>query len=335
MPIHARSEFARQYTPKSERERIAAELATAFSDNQADVYVLTRDELEALWVGLQKARGRSNQQIEERFLSLTGVEVVVSSEGFEVVKAFGATAVGTIQDGRRISILAQEMKRSGNILGTYYTKVRNGRTYIIFRGRSGLRKVLTGTIYLSTNIKLIKLGVGVEGVKAVSRSGASFAIFASVTLNTIQWLFDSEFGWNEYSANLTTDVMKTVLATASGYLVGSLLATSASIAVLPVGVGVVVTIAVGYTLHVLDRELGLTERLATATSAYYHLWGAAGALAREALEQKRRKSSRLVREYVYGLVEDTGEALLQIASQAIRNAIDEALRSFISPVRRL
>lgn len=57
-------------------------------------------------------------------------------------------------------------------------------------------------------------------------------------------------------------------------------------------------------------------------------------MAWEVLEQKRQNSSRLVREYVYGLIEDTGDALLQIASQAIKDAIDEALRSFISPVRR-
>ena len=130
------------------------------------------------------------------------------------------------------------------------------------------------------------------------------------------------------------DVIKTVLAAASGYFTGSLLAASASIAVIPVGVGVVRTVAVGYTLYALDRELGLTERRATATSGYYHIWGAAGTMAWEALEQKRRNSSRLVREYVYGLVEDTGDALLQIASQTIKDAIDEALRSFISPVHR-
>ena len=287
--------------------RSHAELETAFKENQHDIYVQNSRELIELWVAEQKSKGKSPQQIEAAFEQITGNELTDAIE--QAGRAFGSNMISAAVDSKMLVALAAEMKRSGSILGRYYIDTRGGKQYVIFKGRPGLRKTLTGTRYLATNTKVMKIGVGGQALRASAKGGFIVSVIFSVSLNSIDWVLKDEFRWTNWIANVSTDIVKVIISGAAGYAAGMYFAgTAATIAILPLGAAIVAGIVVAGALYVLDNHFGITKAII------------------EHLERTERNVKNEILDGFYYIVQSTGHAVRRQLESHVRSQISVLLR---------
>lgn len=127
---------------------LESKLAEKWNDNQADVYVLERDDLVAVWIQEQKTQGRTDSQIKTKFEELVGeTSLTLAEDSFQLADDHGATAVTATIDAKVLASLGRDMQRSGNVLGQYKIRPHNGKKYIAFKGNHRLRSVIKGTRY--------------------------------------------------------------------------------------------------------------------------------------------------------------------------------------------
>ncbi|MCC5827292.1 hypothetical protein [Alkalimonas sp.] len=287
--------------------RSHAELETAFKENQHDIYVQNCRELIELWVAEQKSKGKSSQQIEAAFEQIAGNKLTDAIE--QAGRAFGSNMISAAADSKMLVALAAEMKRSGSILGRYYIDTRGGKQYVIFKGRPGLRKTLTGTRYLATNTKVMKIGVGGQALRASAKGGFIVSVIFSVSLNSIDWVLKDEFRWTNWIANVSTDIVKVVISGAAGYAAGMYFAgTAATIAILPLGAAIVAGIVVAGALYVLDNHFGITKAII------------------EHLERTERNVKNEILDGFYYIVQSTGHAVRRQLESHVRSQISVLLR---------
>jgi hypothetical protein len=253
--------------------RLRSELNSAFQENNADLFVLEYPDLVVLWVETSRMQAMSGEQIQRRFRELTGQALTLGGSALAAGRDYGAAAT----DAQAMLSLARDLHRSGNIFGTYRIEIRRGRRYVVFRGRPGLRQVLTAPRYLETNPKVIRMGVGREASRAMARSGLLLTFVFSVSANTYEWLRNDEATFLYLLGNVATDMAKAGIATAAGYLAAAGVAAATAggvIAVLPIAAGIAVGLAVGFALNQLDDRFNLTGRLVDAMTASYNQWKA-------------------------------------------------------------
>lgn len=286
-----------------------AELETAFKENQHDIYVQDSRELVELWVAEQRSKGKSQQQIESSFEEITGGKLAEALE--QAGRAFGSNIISATKDSKMLVALAGEMKRSGSILGRYYIDTRGGKPYVIFKGRAGLRKILTGTRYLATNTKVMNIGVGGKALRASARGGFFVSVIFSVTLNSVDWVLKDEFRWTNWIANVSTDIVKAVISGAAGYAAGMYFAgTAATIAILPLGAAIVAGIVVAGALYALDNHFGITKAII------------------EHLERTEKNVKNEIRDGFYYIIQSTGHAVRRQLESHVRSYISGLLRRF-------
>lgn len=291
-----------------------AELETAFNENQHDIFVQNDRELLELWIAEQKSKGVNQQHISAKFEQLVGMPL--DEYLMQFGKNYGATVVTAGADVKVLSVLAAEMKRSGSILGQYYFQTQNGKKYIIFKGRAGLRQILTGTRYLATNSKVMQLGIGGQAMRASAKGGILISVIFSATLNTIDWIFKDEFRWTNWLATISTDIVKAAIASAAGYAAGMVVSaglvaiTGASIAIFPLAAAILVGIGIGVALNWLDNKYGVTQAIIN------HL---------NRIEYDTKKD---LSEGVYYVVSAAGQAVKRRLTGAIRSYLSSLLRRF-------
>ncbi|WP_372627911.1 hypothetical protein [Arsukibacterium sp.] len=282
------------------------QLETAFKENQHDVYVLNTQEMIRLWDAEQRSKGKSPQQISEMFEKITETPFAEQLEVYG--REFGGTAIAASSEVRVLTALAMDMKRSGSIFGRYYVKVSGGKQYIVFKGRAGLRQVLTGTRYLASNTKIMSMGVGGKALKSSAKGGFLISVLFSVTINTLSWLFADEFRWTDWLATISTDIVKAVIASAAGYAVGAIAATLTTIAIVPLVLGLVMAVGTAWLLFEIDQHFGITNALI------------------KHLEQKEEKLKQDIASGFYYVLSSTGAVVRRQLSLALRNYLNTLLK---------
>jgi hypothetical protein len=296
--------------PHNSRE----ELETAFRKNQHDIFIQEQREFIELWIAEQKTKGKNQLQIETNFELIAGLSMNESLLQFS--QANGATMFSASSDVKILSALAIEMKRSGSILGQYYFQTKNGKKYIIFKGRAGLRQVLTGPRYLANNSKVMQLGIGGQAMRASARGGILISVIFSSTLNTIDWIFKDEFRWTNWVTSISTDILKAAIASAAGYISGMAVSaglialTGTSIAVFPLTAAILVGIGVGLTLNWFDDRYNVTQAIIN------HL---------DRIEYNTQKD---ITDGVYYVISQAGHAVKHCLSGAIRRYLSSILRQY-------
>ncbi|WP_111640748.1 hypothetical protein [Marinimicrobium alkaliphilum] len=204
---------------------------------EVDIYILNQKEFLTMWIYTQKDLGKSPAQIEEKLSRLTGVELISST--LDVAKDHAALT----RDIALLSVLARDLMRSGGLLTEYYTTVRNGQEYIVFKGNHRLRRIIRGTRYLASNTQMLKLGIGGKGIRAAAKTSFVITAVMSLTLRTYEWFFKEEYRWAHWVSNLSADLIKLAIAGFSGYLAATgVIALGAATAV---AVPVVIPIVAG------------------------------------------------------------------------------------------
>ncbi|ELR63137.1 hypothetical protein C942_04079 [Photobacterium marinum] len=119
-----------------------------------------------------------------------------------------------------LGAIALEMKRSGNTFAKYQIKIYKGKSNVIFKGYSGLRKHLTGTKYLASNPKVISFGIGKLGVKNAIKGGFITTIIISATFHAFEQMLNDQATWHDFIGGLAVDVG--IAAISSGIAWGSI-----------------------------------------------------------------------------------------------------------------
>ncbi len=178
----------------------------------------------------------------------------LAASGFRVVDNYGATIITTGIDVKVMSALANDMRKSGNLLGRYKITAHNGRQYIIFQGNHRLRNIVRETRYRISNPTVIKMGIGPHGLKAAAKGGVYIALFVSAGVNSIAWIFDENYGWKDFLSNMAEDAVKAVLAGLAGYFAGKIVALVFGSAFIAYTAGAFVTGVVGFGLMSVGPE---------------------------------------------------------------------------------
>lgn len=291
-----------------------AELETAFSNNQYDIFVQDDREFLELWIAEQISKGKNQQQIEAKFQQTVGLPLNETLMQFG--RGYGATVASAGSDLKILTALALEMKRSGSILGQYYFQTQNGKKYIVFKGRAGLRNVLTGTRYLANNTKVMQLGIGGQAMRSSARGGVLISVIFSATLNTIDWIYEDEFRWTNWLATISTDIVKAAIASAAGYAAGMVVSaglvaiTGATIAVFPLAAAILVGIGIGWALNWLDNKYGVTQAIINH------------------LNRVEKDAKKDITDGVYYIISAAGQVVRRRITGALRSQLSSVLRRF-------
>lgn len=240
------------------RQNFKSSLEVDFKENSCDVFAYTKDEFVNLWIAVQKSYGKTEDEIKSSISDITGLSTT------QLSLSFAANYGSAIKDTPSFLALANDFKKSGNILGKYTMSMRNGKEYISFKGNHKLRSIVRGTRYLTSNTQVINIGIGKDGLKSSLRGGFFISVFFSVTLDTINWIFDDNYRWTNWLGTVSTDVVKAVVGIAAGAIIGFTLATLTFPVVLTVGAGFVVGIVVSKKLNQIDEEYKITESIIKA-----------------------------------------------------------------------
>lgn len=143
--------------------------------------------------------------------------------------------------------------------GQSYVKRIDGKNYVIFKGKSGLRHVFGRTKYLSSNAKVVSYGLGRQ-LGNVMRGSFVSIMFVSA-LNVIETIVSEDKDFIDATAQFTTDVVKTIAAGVASAAVGAIASTVAAPVVLAVGASIVVGIVVALALDKVDAKFAITTNL--------------------------------------------------------------------------
>ncbi|WP_432463905.1 hypothetical protein [Agarivorans sp. QJM3NY_33] len=242
---------------KQTRDKCLTKLKTS-EMSEIDLYILHGPELFSLWVAKQKSRGFSqsaiSQQLEALGLPELAQNLFVSSTN--LVNQFG----GQIIDMKTMGILALDLRRGGSILGKYEITKNGAKSYISFKGNHKLRTVIKGTRYLSTNTKILTLGIGLQGLKASARGGVLLTILFSVSHHTLELVLQKDYVMTNWIVDVSSDVLKASIAACAGVLIGAAF-ISTQVVIIPIAIGLAVVFIVQSTLNATENRLQIKEKI--------------------------------------------------------------------------
>lgn len=243
---------------QAQRIQFQQQLEKDLAESQADIYVLNARELTEFWLTVQQHEGKTQPQIEAMFKDLTGLDL--AKQLLATGRDYGAAG----NDLATVVVLGADLKRGSRFFETYRTVKQGGQTYIIFKGNHRARLIIKGTRYLATNTVMLKMAIGTEGLIKSAKSGFLVSVVFSVTLHSIQWLFEDEYRWTNWLAGVSTDLVKITIASAAGYFAAvgvAALMGATVVAVVPIIAGVAISLLTGYFLNVIDNHFKITESL--------------------------------------------------------------------------
>lgn len=305
---------------------LESRLAKEWTDNQADVYTLERDDLVALWIQTKKDDGQSDAQIKAKFEELVGETTLnLLTDLFQLADEYGATVVAASADAKVLAALGRDMQRSGNLLGQYKIRPHNGKNYIVFKGNHRLRSTIKGTRYGLKNPTIVKMGIGPDGLKHTAKGGVYITLIVSASLNTIAWIFDEDFGWKDFLANIAEDVVKAAIAALAGFLAGVVIVKTTGMAVLASAAGIVVGVVFGLRISSLTYDD--VRKFAEEVSGAFHRSLSVLQHPKVFFNQQVQKAE----DVAYCTIQAAGELVVTAASSFVRQRVDEFLRS-LSPL---
>ena len=215
-----------------------------------EIFVLSEEALVRLWLTDQLAANKlTKQQADEFWRNYLRSET-----------RYLATYFTTAGDVATLTKLARDLRTP---LGRVFFKHYGGKLHVVFKGRAGLRQILTGTKYSVSNAKVISLGIGKAGVKSAVRQGAFVSIILLTVWDIADYVMNDEATLGQLIGTIASDVAKVavsgvVAAAVGAAAVGTVIGT---FALGPLIVAVAVGIGVSIVLDKLDNDYRWTAKL--------------------------------------------------------------------------
>lgn len=146
----------------------------------------------------------------------------------------------------------------------------DGRSYVIVKGYPGTRTVLTGTRYLATNPKIVRLAIGRVGLSASVAEGSMLTIVLYVGIDVLDFILNEHATLAMLSANLTTDLMKVGISSVAGATLGLIAGAFTTVASGPLIVAVFVATITRAALDFIEDHYGITNNFAKVIDQYAH-----------------------------------------------------------------
>lgn len=274
--------------------------------DDAEVYVLDRDAMMRLWL---------HDKVEANALSQ--MEANALWRRYQTESKFIANYFSVTDDIALLTKLARDLKHP---LARCYFKNYGGKAHIIFKGRAGVRAILTGTKYGVQNAKVINMGLGRAGVRASAKGGTILSIFLLTAWNIADYVVRDEATLSQLIGSIAADVTKAAIAGGIGYAAGALMVGTVvgTFALGPLAVAVVVGIGVGVALDWIDNRFQLTQKLQAKLQDLMDEVEARLEAAQEGLIQRGAEAARALAWYVIDLAVD---AAVDAARRQIRRVI--------------
>lgn len=215
--------------------------------NEVDMYVLDEKGFIALWIASMKMQGLSDVQIEAKATAL-GVAGFIASNG------------SAMHDIKNFYLLANDLKKGGSILSKYEVTKNGSKSYIKFKGNHKLRNIIKGTRYLSSNAKVITLGIGKAGMRASAKAGVIVTVIYSVAFRTLEFALTRNYSVANWVSNVSSDVVIAAIATTLGYFSGKML-WGIGIVLIPLAAGIFVSVAAGIGLGMLEERYQIKDKI--------------------------------------------------------------------------
>ncbi|OZS45195.1 hypothetical protein [Photobacterium sanguinicancri] len=222
--------------------------------NEVDMYVLDEKGFIALWISSMKMQGLSDVQIEAKATAL-GVAGFIASNG------------SAMHDIKNFYLLANDLKKGGSILSKYEVTKNGSKSYIKFKGNHKLRNIIKGTRYLSSNAKVITLGIGKAGMRASAKAGVIVTVIYSVAFRTLELALTKNYSVANWVSNVSSDLTMAAIATVIGLIVGTSVIAS-GIVVAPIFTLGVVTFISGWLLDYLNGRYLIKNKIVNALNNY-------------------------------------------------------------------
>ncbi|MCC8457632.1 hypothetical protein [Photorhabdus aegyptia] len=178
---------------------------------------------------------------------------------FEITDPISPYA-GNIHDSFDLFNVIGEFKTLG-IKATEYVG-KDGNRYIKISGYAGVRKIITASRYKASNMKVISMGIGQQGLNSGIVKGMKFSIFFSAAYRTIELMFKDEYTLADFLGNIAVDLAKAVVAAFVSWAVGSLImitfAAGASV-IFVAGVVFFAGVLTVYILENIDKKFKISE----------------------------------------------------------------------------
>ncbi|WP_432460577.1 MULTISPECIES: hypothetical protein [unclassified Agarivorans] len=242
---------------KAKRDACLSKL-NASEMKEVDLYVLHGPQFFSLWLAKQQNQGLEqtaiSQKLEDLGLSELAQKLVLNTAS--LTNQFASQAL----DVKAMGALALDMQRGGSILGKYEITQNGTKSYISFKGNHKLRTVIKGTRYLSTNTKMLKLGIGQQGLKASASGGVIITVVFSVSHHTLELVLKKDYLMTNWVVDITSDIVKASIAACIGFLVASAFGAT-SVVVIPLAIGFSIAFIIQTALGIAEDQLKLKETI--------------------------------------------------------------------------
>jgi len=219
-----------------------------------------------------------------------------------------------------IRVMAKLVGDIGSFGTQAYIKNYNGKAHIILKGRSGLRKILTGTKYGLSNPKVVTMGLGKAGAVNAAKSGGIISIVLITAYRVIDFFLTDSSTLNQLVGTLATDIVKIGIATGASIAAASaVVGFGVTLAIGPILAVVVVGLTLNYGLNELDKRYGITDRIIVGL---------------DEMEADAKAFTKRVRKDVINSVNSLSDSVIDYAAETMKriviNTIKNTLENFLS-----
>jgi hypothetical protein len=243
-------------------------------------------------------------------------ETVFTQKRIEISLGVGQAVSHHLSELKDVFHLREVFHEFG-VAGKAYTKLINGKAYVILKGRPGLRRIFKGTKYLEGNSKIVSFGVGKAGVLKSIKGGTVWSLVFVNAWDIAEFFIKRDKSLIDLGVNMVSDSAKIVLASAisGGLVIGGMALASVSLpVVVPLAAALVLGIAVGALLDKADEKWKITEAFrgwAHQTVRDIQQWASRTA---NQVQDRLEAGQRILRE-VGDTVVAAGAAARQVARQ--------------------
>jgi hypothetical protein len=229
----------------------ADQIGAMMEKNEQDAIVMTREE----FVRFVEDKAGNNQN------QLAALKSAIDQSSFKeywnktLAPNIGNAGVVPVSQLTSDAYVIGKTLSLVGISASYYVK----GNYIILKGYSGTRNILTGTRYLLTNPKVVQMGFGLKGVQGVARGGFILGLVVSTAIETLDWLFNDEKTMVDLVGGIGVEAVKVGIASLAGYAAGAALTVVTGVAAAPLIGMAVVTCLVAWGLNELDNKYNVKQ----------------------------------------------------------------------------
>jgi hypothetical protein len=232
----------------------ADQIGTMMEQNQHEAIIMTRDEFVCF---VQDKAGNDRNRLDalqETFAQTSFKEYLKGYWNTTLAPNIGnAGVVPASQFTSDAFVIGKTLSQVG-ISASYYLKDK----YIILKGYSGLRKILTGTRYLATNPAIVQVGFGLKGIQGMAKGAFVLGLVVSSGIETLDWLAKDEKTMVDLVGGIGVEAVKVGIASVVGYAFAAAL-TVTGVAALPL-IGLAgMSCYVAWKLNELDNTYNIKQ----------------------------------------------------------------------------